>query len=860
MQRTPSAGSALSPAQFRERRHHLGLTQRQLAHELGVTETTVARWERGERSLGNGSLVTLALDQIQARRTEPPPTAIPGPATPIIGRTRELAAVTRMIQDPGTRVLTLVGPGGAGKTTLGLAVAAQEVGGRERGGCLVELARLPAGSAVDPVVAQAVGVREVGGHSLCQTLARALHGSDLLLVLDSCEHVAESVAGLAEVLAAHCPSVTILTTSRAALRIRAETRFAVGPLPVPDPHRLPKPAALLRVPAVTLFVARWTAVHHDFRLTARDASVIAEICCRLDGLPLALELAAATGGGYSLAELLERLPITLQPGPDAPRDIPARHRGLRAVLDWSYRLLEPQTQAVLRRLAVFTGEFDRACAARVAAGHPADGADDADGHPDDDETAEVGRILDRLVEANLLTAVATAGSGSRLRMFETVRWYATEKLTEDEFATTARRHAQWLAGWAERGSLHFYDPGQPGWLDELDVEFGNIRAALAWSRSPAGDAALGLRLAVAVRRYWDMRGLLSEAADTLGALLAAVPAPTSDRMHALIELAGLATRREDVAAMERHAREAADIAEQLDDPWGLSDALESLSYAAFLRQDPAAAALADRALDSAARSARPVAIGQAHMAAGVAAFGAGRLDEAIEHLTHSLDAARARGDRWMVGESADVLGLVQLVRADYPAARAMGVESLVARVRLRNRATVPMSLKIIGVADAELDEPGRAAILFGHAEFVEETTGAIPNSHGSDPYRRALATVRTALGPEQFRRLWDDGRAATENEIVAIARRDRAGIANHRPDAVETDRHGLSDREHEVAGLIAQGLTSAAIADRMGITRRTAESHTEHIMIKLGVNSRALIAVWVTAQTMNARRIGAGPG
>jgi non-specific serine/threonine protein kinase len=322
-------------------------------------------------------------------------------------------------------------------------------------------------------------------------------------------------------------------------------------------------------------------------------------------------------------------------------------------------------------------------------------------------------------------------------------------------------------------------------------------------------------------------------------------------MHALIELAGLATRREDVPAMEGRALEAAEIAEQIDDLWGLSDALESLSYRAFLRRDPAAASFAARALDCAVRSGRPVALGQAHMASGVAAFGTGRLDAAIEHLALALDAARSRGDRWMVGESADVLGLVQLARADYSSARAMGVESLVARVQLRNRASVPMSLKIVGIADAELGEPVRATILFGHAEFVEETTGALPNSYGSDPDRRALAAVRAALGPEQFQRRWGDGRTATEDDIVAIARGERAGVAAERPVARDGDRHALSDRESEVADLIARGLTSSAIAERMGITRRTAESHTEHIMVKLGVNSRALIAVWVTAQQLN---------
>lgn len=308
--------------------------------------------------------------------------------------------------------------------------------------------------------------------------------------------------------------------------------------------------------------------------------------------------------------------------------------------------------------------------------------------------------------------------------------------------------------------------------------------------------------------------------------------------------------------MQRFALEAVAIAEQLGDLWGLSDALESLSYAAFLRQDPTAASLATRALDCAMRSAHPVAIGQAHMASGVAAFGTGRLDEAISHLTLALEAARSRGDRWLVGESADVLGLIHLARGDYPSARVMGVESLNARSQLQNRATIPTSLRTVGIADSELGHATRATVLFGHAAFIEETTGAMPNTSGSDAYQRALAVARNALGPKQFQRLWDDGRSATDIAIVAVASRIPAGITLDMHPAHVDDPDGLSDREREVAGFIAQGLTSTTIADRMGIARRTVESHTEHIMIKLNVNSRALIAVWVTTQRMRPGRNG----
>lgn len=836
---------ALSPHEFRERRQQLGLTQRQLARELGVTETTVARWERGERVMANGIMVRLALDHIGHRRTDVRATTIPGPPTPLVGRSTELALITQMIRDEGTRILTLVGPGGVGKTTLALAAGRTLASSRVRGGCLIELADLPPGSPVDAVVARSLGVREVAGHPLSETLARALKASDVLLLLDNCEHVAESVATLIGMLVRQCPSTTVVATTRTALRVRAERRLAVGPLAVPDLARVQRPASLLRVPAVALFVERWSAIHSDFRLTARDAPVVAEICVRLDGLPLALELAASAGGVGTPTELLKRLVTTLQSvDGDAPRDVPERHRGLRAVLDWSYRLLDPQDQAVFRRLAVFAGEFDRGCAAYVTASDTAD-------------VATSNRTLDRLADASLLITAGTTRSGSRLRLFETVRWYAREKIDDQEFATAARRLAQWLLDWAESGATNFYGAGQASWLHEVEAEFGNVRTALAWSGSPGGDAELGLRLAAAVRRYWDMRGLLSEAETTLGTLLDAAPEPTQVRLQALIELAGLATRREDVSAMERFALEAVEIAEQIQDLWGLSDALESLTYAAFLRRDPAAAGFAERALDCAVRSGHRVAIGQAYLASGVAAFGVGRFDAAVGHVTRALDAARSRGDCWLVGESADVLALVHLTRRDFDAARAMGVESLTARIQLQNLATIPMSLRTIGIADTELGQPGRATILFGYAEFVEEASGVIPNTQASDAYRHALGVAEESLGPARFQQLWDDGRDALEADIVALA----GGMSVQGPPMLgpvtpvlgpvtPADPDRLSRREREVAGLIAQGLTSAAIARRLGVARRTVESHTEHVMIKLGVHSRSLVAVWVAAQRM----------
>jgi predicted ATPase len=278
------------------------------------------------------------------------------------------------------------------------------------------------------------------------------------------------------------------------------------PLAVPDLGRLPPPAALLRVPAVTLFVARWSAGHPGFRLTAAQARAVAEICVRLDGLPLALELAAAHGAPPTPAALLRRLGSLHDAVPDlgalAPRDTPPRHRNLRTLLDWSYRLLEPPAQALFRRLGIFVGGFDPAYAAEVVLDAQQDARD-------------LLHTIDRLLDASLLAWAA-------------VRAYARDRLAAaGEFERTARRHAARLVRWAEAGAAKFENESQLQWLDELDAELGNVRAALNWSRSEHGDPRLGLRLAAAMRRYWDMRGLPSEAEDYRGALAAPAPEPSA---------------------------------------------------------------------------------------------------------------------------------------------------------------------------------------------------------------------------------------------------------------------------------------------------------------------------------------------
>lgn len=805
----------LSGADVRARRLGMGMSQKQLAAELGVTATTVARWERGERTVSNAVLVRLALDHLAARSAAAiRPDQLPAPVTPLIGRDRERAEVASLLADPQVRLLTLTGPGGSGKTALALAVLRSAATERSDGARLVELADLPAGAPVAEIcaaVTTALGLRETRGEPFAQTLARALKHSDALVLVDNCEHVAAAIGDLISLLVARCPHLTVLATSREPLRIRAERRFPVAPLRLPDLTRLPPSAALRRVPAVNLFTARWSAVHPGFRLTSGQAHAVAEICVRLDGLPLALELAAAHARQASPAALLQRLDSLGDFAGPGHRDWPRRHGSLRAMLDWSYDLLDPYSQTVFRRLGVFAGGFDQQAAAEVVP--------DDTGNP-----TEVSRAIDILIDANLVTCPAARDEGHRLRLLQTVRAHARDCLiAAGELDQTARRHMMWLIRWTEAGAAKFENDQQLAWLHDLEAEIGNLRAALAWSRSPAG------------------------AEDQLGALLAASSRPSAARLYALIELGGLAVSREDAAAIERYAKEAGQIAEQRGDLRGAANVSELLTYVAFLRGDLARAReLADRSLDQAIQANHPLAVAHARMARGVAAFGSGDLDTAAADLGHALDHARSDSDSWFVGECGSVLSHVHLARGNYQSARATEAESLAARVALKNRPGMAVNLKIIGITDAATGNAARAAVLFGGAAGIEETTAETWQRHWLDAYHHAVAASRDALGP-RFAELWDFGKAMAEAEVIKIALVSPHAAALPGQAASRARHRGgpLTPRETQVSELIAEGLTSREIAVRLGITRRTAEAHAEHIMTKLGFRSRAQVAAWV---------------
>ncbi len=790
-----------------------------------------------------------------------PQGGLPLALTSFVGREHDVGEVARLLE--GNRLVTLCGPGGSGKTRLAMAAAKEAAEEPLDGAWWVWLAPLSDPTLVTRAVAEALGLPETPGRPPMEAILEYLGPKEGLLVLDNCEHLIDTCAGLVEQLLRFCPGLRILATSRELLGIAGEISRTVPPLSLPASSDEPRDRdGLLLYDATRLFVERAETAASGFAPAGREASAVARVCRTLEGIPLAIELAAARTRALSVGQISERLDDVFGLLVGGGRTAPDRQRTLRATMDWSHELLSGQERLVFRRLSVFARGFALEAAEDICAGGSVEGI-------------VVLETLSRLVDKSLVV-VTERGGEARYRLLQIVRQYASEKLeAASEEDAVGRRHALYFLGLAEEAEPELNGAGQAVWLERLARELDNIRAAMRWLRE-SGETEGYLRLAGALWRFCYLRGFYEEGYRWLeGALSGGDAAPPASRAKALLGAGVLALLRCEYDRAKEHLEEALLIYRDLGDGEGVASALQVLGSIARERADYARAEKLHgeslalwRELGDGAGEARSLnylgfvswlqekhqrareicertlaifrdlgdseGVAWALISLGASAQYAGSLDRARGLLDESLALSNEVGYREGVAWSLDQLGVLALREGDAGRARRLLRRSLGVHRDLGDRWRAASVLEGLAEAYATEGQPGRAALLLGAADAIREAIGA-PVPPCERPGRdRASASVRARMGEEGFARTRAEGMAITLEEAFSRASEHDA------PREIVQDV--LSAREAEVLGLVAEGLTDQEVAQKLHLSPRTVGRHLSSVYRKLGVGSRTAAA------------------
>jgi predicted ATPase/DNA-binding CsgD family transcriptional regulator len=809
---------------------------------------------------------------------------LPISLTPLVGREREVAAVCALLSRPEVRLVTLTGTGGVGKTRLALEVAAAADSKFADGIYFVALAPLTDQELVVSTIAQALDVQEQVSQPLLDSLKDYLQEKQLLLLLDNFEQVVKAAPAVTELLVS-APDLKLLVTSRTALHLSGEHEFVVPPLALPDLRTLPSLDRLIQYGAIHLFVERAQAVQSDFAMTAENATAVAAICHQVDGLPLAIELAAGRSKLFSPQALLPRLKSRLKLLVGGAQDLPLRQQTLRGTIAWSYDLLEEDQKRLFRRLAVFVGGCSLEAAEAVC---------NAPGDLEEDVVDGVARLVDK----SLLKQEAAIDGEPRLLLLETIREYALERLAASVEAEAMRReHATFFLALVEESFPMMNSAEQATWFRRLEADHDNLRVALRWTLEQK-EVQMGLQLAGTLARgFWISCNHEREGRTWLAQVLVQPGAEerTLERAQALRGLGVLAFNQGDFPEAQRVLEESVSIGHELgaEGTFDLAGALTTLAYVALSQGNPGdTSELAEESLRLFQELGVAWGAGLALYLLGRATLELGDPGAARPLLEESAKQFHVAGDRGFLTMLMDALGLVALQQGDYAGARTHFEEALsVARGEPWNKKFTADALTHLGTVALRMGEyheslsfyqqslalnlehgykygiaedlaglaemasllgqPEHAARLLGAVEALREASGIKLSPRLRAEYERTVEGIRAQLVKAVFAAAHDQGRSMTLDEVLAV----QEAVIGSAPLPAEQPLpapaksapfypHDLTPREVEVLKLVAVGSSNQEIADTLVISERTVNSHLVHIFNKLGVNSRAAAAAF----------------
>lgn len=683
------------------------------------------------------------------------PSNLPPELTSFVGRDRELETVKDLLGS--TRLLTLTGPGGSGKTRLALRAAAGVLDRFRDGVFFVELASISEPDLVPSAIASALRTGEEGSLSVLETLVIELRDHSCLLVLDNFEQVIDASPAIGTLVGA-APQIRVLITSRSPLRIKGEQEFPVPPLGLPDPARPPGPEELTRFEALALFVERAMAIDPSFVLDEENSRAITEICRRLDGLPLAIELAASRLRLLSPSAMLERLDRALPLLTGTARDLPARQRTLRGAIDWSYDLLAPEIAALFRRICVFAGGFTIAAAESVEAAEGELGVDTLEG-------------LDALLDTSLIRRRSEA-LHDRFETLQTVREYGLERLEErDETAALRRHHAQYFLDLAEATEPELRGPDLELHLEVLRLEHDNMRAALAWAlEHDEGD--LALRMSSALWRFWQLHGDLTEGRSWTDQALGSPSAAgrTHERARALLATGSLAYWARATPAMVKACEQAMDIFRELNDRAGIAQTIYNTAFALAIEgKITGAAEMFRTSRDMFEEIGDTRGVGDSLFGLSGTSRKLGDLVAARAEAEEALRLHKDLGDLFGIHGDLYVLGRAVTDAGDLDAARELFLETLDMAEHFGSSTGVALSLDLLAVLDADRRKPARAMKLAGASAAIKDSiAGEAPPELLDLP--DSLERARSLITDEEVKAAWQAGQRMSVDEAIAYAR------------------------------------------------------------------------------------------